>query len=49
MEGGLEKQYDIYGTMTDCCGNLKLSSLLYFAQDTAVTEIRHLSFTQAGI
>ena len=35
MEGGLEKLYEVYGTMTDCCGNLKLSALLYFAQDVA--------------
>lgn len=43
MEGGLEKQYAIYGTMTDCCGNLKLSSLLYFAQDTAEAHCKELA------
>lgn len=43
MEGGFEKQYDIYGTMTDCFGNLKLSALLYFAQDVAGEHCKELS------
>ncbi len=35
MEGGFEKTYEIYGTMTDCYSRLKLSSLFYLAQDAA--------------
>lgn len=43
MEGGFEKSYEIYGTMTDCFGNLKLSALLYFAQDTAAEHCKELA------
>ena len=43
MDGGFEKTYEVYGTMTDCFGNLKLSSLLYFAQDTAAEHCKTLS------
>ena len=43
MDGGLEKEYDIYGTMTDCFGNLKLAALLYMAQDTAGEHCKELS------
>ena len=43
MEGGLEKYYDVYGTMTDCHGNLRLSALLYMAQDAAGEHCKALS------
>ena len=43
MEGGLEKLYDIYGTMTDCYGDLKLSALLYLAQDAAGEHCKELA------
>lgn len=43
MEGGFEKTYEIYGTMTDCFENLKLSALLYFAQDTAGDHCKELA------
>ena len=43
MEGGLEKLYDIYGTMTDCYGELKLSALLYLAQDAAGEHCKELA------
>ena len=43
MEGGLEKLYDIYGTMTDCHGDLKLSALLYLAQDAAGEHCKELA------
>ncbi len=43
MEGGLERIYEIYGTMTDCFGNLKLSALLYLAQDAAGEHCKQLS------
>ena len=43
MEGGFEKLYDIYGTMTDCYGDLKLSALLYLAQDAAGEHCKELA------
>ena len=43
MEGRLEKFYDIYGTMTDCYGCLKLSALLYLAQDAAGEHCKALA------